>query len=349
MRMRECARCLIASLATLTLACAGEEARTTPERRGEPHVWFGVVGWLDSTHIIFQRVDTYGGGDAFETTCDGAGLYVSDLHGQVTSWRTGAQLCDVLRTSDISLGSNNRDVVFAPTDSGTTLGHFDLETQSTSRTRIPCTQVRTPVWSPSGHRIALAGACGGSVGRSLWLVDPDGSNGRHVGAPGGDSVDNDPTWSPDERALAVQQGKRLSLFGQIMLIDSATGRRQRIATGIQPAWHPSAPAIAYVHLDSTTGARPSLRVVRTDGTGDHKMISDSAMLAISREGDWFSGLTWSPDGRWLGFASSGAVWIVNINGIDIRAIATQESVLGSRRRSPPYPDFHESGGTGSAF
>ena len=313
----------------LALACRHDDRRKPEPVQSGRYSQLGVIAWLGSDRVVFRRVDKYGSGDALETTCDSAGLYIADVTGHISPWSTGERLCSVLRASDdVSLSGDRRELLYAVKDGGGALHRFDIQNQTDHEVVVGCADVRTPVWMPTGKRIAFTGACSGSKGFTLYLVNADGSGGRAIGAAANGQDKSYPTWSADGRALAVQQGQ-LSSSASIVVVDTATGEQHRIASGVLPAWNPTDDVVAYLDVDSTSMAEPSLHLVRVDGSGDRRIFRDSIPPALSRHGGrWLTGPPiWSADGQWLAFANQSGVWIVNVNGTNLHAIVGQSSAI----------------------
>jgi Tol biopolymer transport system component/DNA-binding winged helix-turn-helix (wHTH) protein len=83
------------------------------------------------------------------------------------------------------------------------------------------------------------------------------------------------------------------------------GTTRRIANGVSATFSPDGNSIAY-----TTG-HGELRVVQTDGTGDHKLASVGPDAGILR---------WSPDGRVFRFFDDGVLWEISANGSNLHEV-----------------------------
>jgi Tol biopolymer transport system component len=129
--------------------------------------------------------------------------------------------------------------------------HFDLESaqlidvsQKAEDTGGGAIDDGWPAWSPSGEWIAVArrdlADSGASMGDQIWLIRPDGSQGRQL------TIDLDVVhqaldWSPDGRYLLFQQYrlKQPDALPEVWLLDVETGLlRELVIPGHQPAWLP---------------------------------------------------------------------------------------------------------------
>jgi TolB protein len=132
-------------------------------------------------------------------------------------------------------------------------------------------------WSPDGHKIVYI-----DLGERLAVMRPDGTHRRRLG--GAVFASGDPSWSPNGRKILF------SAKGEIAVVNADGTGRHLVARGLQPVWSPNGRQIAFVSggvfLDE------GVYVVNSDGSGLHK---------VGRAGEYPS---WSPDGRWLVYASN---------------------------------------------
>jgi len=170
---------------------------------------------------------------------------------------------------------------------------------SSSLTGGSGTEDRQPAFSPDGERIAFRSERDGG---GVFLMDTSGASVRRLSDFG-----FYPTWSPDGRELAVAAGDfsfptdRGGEIRGLHAIDVASGARREISRGgdvMQPRWSPHGHRIAFWGLRPGTGQR-DLYTVAADGSEAEspglEVTSDAAL-------DWSP--EWSPDGRFLYFASN---------------------------------------------
>jgi Tol biopolymer transport system component len=140
-------------------------------------------------------------------------------------------------------------------------------------------EVRSPVWSPDGRRIAFVSR---RDGKALYVMNADGSGLRIVARVERLAT---PAWSPDGQRIAFQ-GRRDGHSGALYVVNAdGSGQRTLARRGSAPAWSPDGRRIAFV-------ITAKLYVVNADGSG-HRTLT-------RLRGDGAAGsLAWSPDGRKL--------------------------------------------------
>ena len=150
-----------------------------------------------------------------------------------------------------------------------------------------------PAFSPDGQQIAFRSD---REGGGIFLMGATGESVRRLTDFG-----FNPAWSPDGRKIAVAtvgvfSPRRRSPLSQIVRIDVATGAQQPLAVqdGVQPAWSPHGLRIAFWSI-----AQPdSRRVLWTTP------VAGGSPVKVIDDGFYNWSPAWSPDGRFLYFASN---------------------------------------------
>jgi TolB protein len=178
--------------------------------------------------------------------------------------------------------------------------------------------VRSPVWSPDGRRIAFVSR---RDGKALYVMNADGSGLRIVARV---EALTTPAWSPDGREIVYGRN------GVYVMNADGSGQRQLARRGSAPAWSPDGRRIAFV----ITG---KLYVVNADGSG-HRTLT-----RLGRGGSGAS-LAWSPDGRKLllvvksisapGCGYCSRLWVLNADGSGLRDLTRN---LGGSRGFGAWP------------
>jgi Tol biopolymer transport system component len=183
-------------------------------------------------------------------------------------------------------------------------------------------EVRSPVWSPDGRRIAVVSR---RDGKALYVMNADGSGLRIVARGAWFAT---PAWSPDGRRIAFQ-GQSGALY---VVNADGSGQRALARWGNAPAWSPDGRRIAFV---ITT----RLYVANADGSGRR------TLARVEGSGDNNS-LAWSPDGQKLLFvkgfgaaplcATCSRLYVLNADGSGLRDLTRNlgGSVPGA---GPPSP------------
>jgi Tol biopolymer transport system component len=128
--------------------------------------------------------------------------------------------------------------------------------------------------------------------QGLWRVRTDGSAPERLPSSAIEPREiRGPSVSPDGNRLAYIA--RDASYGDFHLFvrNIATGSAARLSDleVAVPRWSPRGDLIAYTSGAPYAGYSGALRVVRPDGTGDRPVIA----------GDYYPGVDWSPDGRYL--------------------------------------------------
>jgi len=184
-----------------------------------------------------------------------------------------------------------------------------------------------PAWSPDGSRLAFAQFTGNDF--DVFTAD------TAAGAPGlrlqrlttDKSRDTSPAWSPDGRRLAFISDRtgsfdvwRMNADGtnQTDLNDNPAndcGCRAPFFIFAQPAYSPDGTRIAFTSDLADPGNNLDVYLMNADGTEVRRLTEDAA---IDAEPDW------SPDGRFLAFASGSdgdlEIFLMDSNGHHARQL-----------------------------
>ena len=197
-----------------------------------------------------------------------------------------------------------------------------------------------PAYSPDGEHIAYSLRGGG-----VFVVGATGESARRLTTFGSYSA-----WSPDGRQVAftteeVDTPYNTVASGRLWVVDASGGEPREIAleTGsrdfgaYQPAWSPSGARIAYW---MSVGGQRDLETVSPAGRDRVKVTDDAAL-------DWAP--TWSPDGRFLYFASDrgGAMglWRMAVDEQSGRPRGSPEPVAGGVDVDMDLPHLSRDGST----
>lgn len=153
----------------------------------------------------------------------------------------------------------------------------------------PAVSLGVPVWSPDGRRIAFF-STRNSIGQGgVWLVDPDGSNGRQVVNDGGWTV-----WSADGRWIYFSQN--VAPF-HLKKVAPDGGRPLTVRTdGGRPAIGADGTLYYTVELEARGGIEYEIRAARPE-TAASRLVT---RVPARRVPSWQRlHPVISPDGKWL--------------------------------------------------
>jgi TolB protein len=166
-----------------------------------------------------------------------------------------------------------------------------------------------PTWSPKGDKIAYLRIDG------LYVMNADGAGQPELlWKSSGRGTTCTPPWSPDGSKIAFSEGI-------IYILDVESKQIVRLTDGSfasdSPTWSPDGKRIAFAIEPSylmTPDGRPdgTIAVINTDGSG---------FIRLTDVEDDSSGFPrWSPDGEQIAFERGGDIYVMNMDGTDVRAL-----------------------------
>jgi len=164
--------------------------------------------------------------------------------------------------------------------------------------------------SRDGQRFALAVPIPPRL-RQITVLDRQGKIVRKVGEPGRYDM---PALSPDGARVAVVRADPATENVDIWSIDMRTGKGTAITNDedqdITPIWSPDGKQILYVSIPARNATYWSIYRKAADGSGSAEQLfrfTPGASLQLTDI---------SADGKYLGFSSGGALFVVALTGTD---------------------------------
>jgi Tol biopolymer transport system component len=189
-------------------------------------------------------------------------------------------------------------------------------------------------WSPVEDKIAYIELKDRVGQRAVVITNADGSGQKEVPLPaagrcktrGFPSV----AWSPD--------GDRVAVTGcadgqpEVFVIAKNADNAQAVVKGSDAQWSPDGKRLLFVHDSETPRPVISIWIANADGKEPQKLLDAKTL-----------GLTWSPDGKSIAFASvpdhkhQSQIFRINVDGTGIEQLASEKGVSFS------YPIFSPDG------
>ena len=196
----------------------------------------------------------------------------------------------------------------------------------------------TPVWSPDGARIAFAMRPRGAADpeSEIYVMAPDGSGLRRLTNVAGD--DSHPHWSREGRIffnsaratpdLAADWGRQwIDIYS--MAADGSDVRRHTECKSVctYPVPSPDGRSVVHRKVVDTIGQNWDLSPGMRNSEVVLTPLDGSAMVNVSNSPAYDGWPTWSPDGKWLVFASNrakvastGQIYAVRPDGTDLHPL-----------------------------
>jgi eukaryotic-like serine/threonine-protein kinase len=255
-----------------------------------------------------------------------AGWFWLRPRSQAPDWSraTHVQLTDQPGTEFFpSLAPDAKSFVFA----SKTDGNFDLFLQRvggknpTLLTKDSSADDTQPAFSPDGERIAFRSE---RAPAGIYIMEATGENLRPVTAGG-----FHPSWAPDNKQIVIsERGRdapdvRNSKPSKLWIVNVETGDKRVLteADAMQPAWSPHGDRIAFWFMPPSVGRSDIATISRNGGEP----------LVVTKEASTNWNPVWSPDGKYLYFASdrSGNMnfWRVAIDEKTGKVLSEPEAVV----------------------
>jgi Tol biopolymer transport system component len=186
--------------------------------------------------------------------------------------------------------------------------------------------VRQPVWSPDGKKIAYFAFIDG--GYDLWVVDADGANPQQLTRGAYD--DREPVWSPDGSKIAFSSDRKNTYASyDIWIIDVHSGAMEAITDdkyeNRMPIWTPDGKEISYT---SNHDGKYAIWTTTLDGKRRIEQQADTSL----------SPMLWTPDNQLLYIEETSHN--STIMKLDDTVITDQEVVFEFKSNLTPDNDFY---------
>jgi Tol biopolymer transport system component len=172
-----------------------------------------------------------------------------------------------------------------------------------------------PSWSPDGSRLAISIFPSGEGERTIWVMNPDGSNAHQVAAADNVSA---PSWSADGNSIIYSASTGGHTEIHLVAADGTDDRtiHSEEATGTFAIFSPElSPDGRRILFDRGTDAGFDIFVMNVDGTDARPLTT----TGTDYDPDW------SPDGAKIAFtrqesAATSDIFVMNADGTKVRRL-----------------------------
>lgn len=173
-------------------------------------------------------------------------------------------------------------------------------------------------WSPDGSRIVFDSHFEGDI----YVIRPDGTGAMNLTKSPG-IAEREPDWSPDGSRIAYW------IDGNIHVMNSdGSGARKLVDGGADGwTWSPDGSRIAFLRSRPLEGHN-DIYLVNVDGSGETNLTNNPANKKYE--------LSWSPDGRKIGFTSDPFrdIYVMNPDGSGQTQLTNNPATDGNLAWSP---------------
>ena len=224
---------------------------------------------------------------------------------------------------------DGKTIIFSRNTDGKTWDLLSVSSEGSdvkkfSKTKLPISVTRAN-WSYTHNIIAFTGISNDGKS-SVWLIDADGTNARHLKIDGLSDKHFYPSWYPDGLHLAVMDAtdkviKRINIQDQkaITITDST-----KVLTGM-PSVSPDGKWIAFAGQENIGKPYDQKKnsIWLVNETGNLRLLENKIIQGRTP--------AWSPDGKWIAFESNRgnskglyAIFVIRNDGTSLRRITPYE-------------------------
>jgi serine/threonine protein kinase len=268
--------------------------------------------------------------------------FASDRTGEVQIWLLDIASGELIQVTDIRGGAcqptwspdGQKMVFIAPcsrnqqTYPGSSL--FIIDADGSDMNPLPSSPIGDfdPDWSPVDNRVLFT-TLRDFDRAQIWILDID--TGESYNVSENVATDSQATWSPDGEVIAFVSTRVINR-SQIWMMDTqgesvSEFSRSTTRTNLEPAWSPDGEMIVYTQFGIRGGGTPNLMGAFWEGGGATKGMNEFRIIddpAGMREPDF------SPDGRWITFASNPdfadlEIYLMRVNGSELTQLTTDDA------------------------
>lgn len=180
--------------------------------------------------------------------------------------------------------------------------------------------VSSPTWASDGIRLAFISDYDGDP--EVWTITEDGNNINQITK--NESVDKDPSWSPDDNFIAYASDLESPGLTKIFSMTPTGENNKRLTSNggnsFAPRWSPDSRRITFVN---DAGGDGDIFIMDADGQGSLLLTPDDN--AAEDDSPLFT-----PDGSWIYFVSNRGGGTFQVYRVDLRGNALERITQNER-------------------